>query len=45
MLISIPPIFVADTKITYGYNFLAPFKSIMNTFKNFIESLQPDVVF
>ena len=24
MLIGFPPIFVADTKIIYGYNFVAP---------------------
>ena len=26
MLIGFPPIFVADTKIIYGYNFVAPLK-------------------
>ena len=26
MLVVLPPIFVADTKIIYGYNFIAPLK-------------------
>ena len=26
MLVVFPPIFVADTKIIYGYNFVAPLK-------------------
>ena len=26
MLIGFPPIFVADTKIVYGYNFVAPLR-------------------
>ena len=26
MLIGFPPIFVADTKIIYGYNFVGPVK-------------------
>ena len=26
MLVVLPPIFVEDTKIIYGYNFVAPFK-------------------
>ena len=30
MLIGFPTIFVVDTKIIYGYNFVAPLKS--NTF-------------
>ena len=26
MLVLFPPIFVADTKVIYGYNFVAPLK-------------------
>ena len=26
MLVVFPPIFVADTKVIYGYNFVAPLK-------------------
>ena len=30
MLIGLPPIFVANAKIIYGYNFAAPLKSLAN---------------
>ena len=31
MLIGFPPIFVADTKIIYGYNFVAPLTKYLST--------------
>ena len=32
MLVVLPPIFVADTKIIYGYNFDAPLKPLATKF-------------
>ena len=29
MLVVFPPIFVADTKMIYGYNFVAPFSTFI----------------
>ena len=34
MLVAFRPIFVADTKIIYGYNFVAPFNLITICLKN-----------
>ena len=31
MLIALPPIFVAHTKIIYGYNFVSPLKLIISS--------------
>ena len=31
MLVVFPPIFVADTKLIYGYNFVAPLKEGLGT--------------
>ena len=31
MLIGFPPIFVAETKIIYGYNFVAPLSKLVKT--------------
>ena len=33
MLVVFPPIFVADTKIIYGYNFVALLKSMLKSLK------------
>ena len=32
MLGVLPPIFVADTKMIHGYNFVAPFKDFLSRF-------------
>ena len=32
MLIGFPPIFVADTEIIYGYNFVAPLTNLLQYF-------------
>ena len=37
MLIWIPPIFVADRKIIYGYNFVAPLKNMLPKRLQFIK--------
>ena len=29
MLVEFPPIYVADTKKIYGYNFVAPFRKLL----------------
>ena len=31
MLVALPPIFVAHTKIIYGYNFVAPLKLLISS--------------
>ena len=36
MLVVLPPIFVADTKIIYGYNFVAPLKLAKVNFNAFV---------
>ena len=35
ILVVFPPIFVADTKIIYGFNFVAPLTSPAQSLKNF----------
>ena len=36
MLVVFPPIFAADTKIIYGYNFVAPLRLRMRNFQGII---------
>ena len=39
MLVGFPPIFVADTKIIYGYNFVAPL-NFGEVFVYFVETME-----
>ena len=43
MLVVFPLIFVADTKIIYGYNFVAPLKQIFHGFLFNIRNYSPEV--
>ena len=39
MLVVLPPIFVADTKIIYGYNFVAPLSANPAKWSNTLKQL------
>ena len=39
MLVVLSPIFVADTKITFVYNFVAPLKTQLEQFKNLVDPI------